>query len=166
VSEVVRPGRPEDLPGVNAIYNHYVAHSHATFEIEPVTAAAREEWAQHYAETGRYRLLVVADDDQVLGWATSSPFAERAAYETSVQVSVYLDPTATGRRLGARLYGALLPLLEGEDLHRAYGGIALPNPASVALHERFGFREAGRFHEQGRKFGRYWDVVWLERPLG
>ena len=166
MSEVVRPGRAEDLPGINAIYNHYVARSHATFEIEPVTAAAREEWAQHYADTGRYRLLVVADDDRVLGYATSSPFADRAAYETSVQVSVYLDPTVTGRGLGARLYGALLPVLDGEDLHRAYGGIALPNPASIALHERFGFREAGRFHEQGRKFGRYWDVVWLERPLG
>ena len=75
-------------------------------------------------------------------------------------------PRRDGRGLGALLYGALLPALEDEDLHRAYGGVALPNPASVALHERFGFREAARYSEQGRKFGRYWDVVWLERPLG
>ena len=61
----MRPGRAGDLPGINAIYNHYVTHSPATFEIEPVTAAAREEWAQHYADTGRYRLLVVADDERV-----------------------------------------------------------------------------------------------------
>jgi phosphinothricin acetyltransferase len=125
----------------------------------------RVEWASHYADSGRYRLLVVGDDD-VLGFATSSPYKDRAAYETSVELSVYLDPDATGRGLGAQLYGTLIPLIEHEDLHRAYGGIALPNPASVALHERLGFREVARYTEQGRKFGRYWDVVWLERPLG
>jgi phosphinothricin acetyltransferase len=165
MSEVVRPATAADLERINEIYNHYVVHSHATFEIEPVTMAARREWATHYAATGRHRLLVVADD-RVLGYATSSPYHLRAAYETSVEVSVYVDPDATGRGLGGLLYGALLPALEGEDLHRAYGGVSLPNPASVALHERFGFREAGRYSEQGRKFGRYWDVVWLERPLG
>src|SRR5271169_3459146 len=161
MSEVVRPATAADLERLNEIYNHYVVHSHATFEIEPVTMAARRGWATHYAATGRYRLLVAADD-RVLGYATSSPYHLRAAYETSVEVSVYVDPDATGRGLGALLYGALLPALEGEDLHRAYGGVALPNPASVALHERFGFREAARYSEQGRKFGRYWDVVWLE----
>ena len=165
MSAVVRPATAADLERINAIYNHYVAHSAATFQIEPVTMAEREEWATHYADAGRYRLLVAADDD-VLGFATSSPYKRRAAYETSVELSVYLDPDATGRGLGAALYGTLIPLLEREDLHRAYGGIALPNPASIALHERFGFREVARYSEQGRKFGRYWDVVWLERPLG
>ena len=164
MNEVVRPAGAADLARINAIYNHYVLHSHATFEIEPVTMAEREDWASHYADSGRYRLLVVADDD-VLGFATSSPYHLRAAYETSVELSVYVDPDATGRGLGARLYGTLIPLLEREDLHRAYGGVSLPNASSVALHERFGFREAARYSEQGRKFGRYWDVVWLERPL-
>ena len=164
MNEVVRPAGAGDLARINAIYNHYVLHSHATFEIEPVTMAEREDWASHYADSGRYRLLVVADDD-VLGFATSSPYHVRAAYETSVELSVYVDPDATGRGLGARLYGTLIPLLEREDLHRAYGGVSLPNASSVALHERFGFREAARYSEQGRKFGRYWDVVWLERPL-
>lgn len=166
MSEVVRPARAADLERINAIYNHYVEHSHATFEIEPVTMAAREEWARHYADSGRHRLLVATGDDGVVGYATSSPYNPRDAYETSVELSVYLDPDATGRGVGALLYGALLPMLEREDLHRAYGGVALPNPASLALHERFGFREAARYSEQGRKFGRYWDVVWLERPLG
>ena len=165
MNEVVRPAGAGDLARINAIYTHYVLHSHATFEIEPVTMAEREDWASHYADSGRYRLLVVADDD-VLGFATSSPYHLRAAYETSVELSVYVDPDATGRGLGARLYGTLIPLLEREDLHRAYGGVSLPNASSVALHERFGFREAARYSEQGRKFGRYWDVVWLERPLG
>jgi len=165
MNEVVRPAGAGDLARINAIYNHYVLHSHATFEIEPVTMAEREDWASHYADSGRYRLLVVADDD-VLGFATSSPYHLRAAYETSVELSVYVDPDATGRGLGARLYGTLIPLLEREDLHRAYGGVSLPHASSVALHERFGFREAARYSEQGRKFGRYWDVVWLERPLG
>ncbi|HEV2309568.1 MAG TPA: GNAT family N-acetyltransferase, partial [Acidimicrobiia bacterium] len=156
MTETVRPAVAADLARINEIYNHYIVHSHATFQVEPVTMAEREEWASHYADAGRYRLLVVADDD-VLGYATSSPYHNRPAYETSVEVSVYLDADATGRGLGAQLYGTLIPLLEREDLHRAYGGVALPNPASVALHERFGFREVARYSEQGRKFGRYWD---------
>ena len=166
MNDAVRPATAADLERIDAIYNHYVVHSHATFEIEPVTAAAREEWASHYSDSGRHRLLVATDDGEVLGYATSSPYHPRAAYETSVELSVYVDPAATGRGLGARLYGALIPILEREDLHRAYGGVALPNPASMALHERFGFREVARYSEQGRKFGRYWDVAWVERPLG
>jgi phosphinothricin acetyltransferase len=83
-----------------------------------------------------------------------------------VETSVYLAPDAVGRGAGTRLYEKLFKALEGEDVHRAYAGIALPNPASVGLHERFGFKRAGHFTEQGRKFGRYWDVAWYEKALG
>ena len=161
----VRAGRPEDLAAINDIYNHYVLETAATFEVEPVTMAARREWFEHYAPTGRHRLFVAAAGEHVLGYATSSPYQPRAAYETSVEVSVYLDPASRRQGLGSRLYAALFAALEAEDLHRAYGGIAMPNPASVALHERFGFRQAGYFTEQGRKFGRYWDVAHYEKPL-
>jgi phosphinothricin acetyltransferase len=67
--------------------------------------------------------------------------------------------------VGSALYGELFKILEGEDVHRAYAGITLPNPASVALHRRFGFREIGVFREVGRKLGCYWDVAWYEKPL-
>ena len=161
----VRPARPEDLARIHDIYNHYVLHSQATFDVEPMTWPDRHAWARQYAATGPYRLVVVTSADGVMGYATSSRYKARAAYETSVEFSVYLDPQATGQGLGAVLYAALLSSLESEDLHRAYGGITLPNPASVALHERFGFRQVAVFNEQGRKFGRYWDVAWFERPL-
>ncbi len=162
---VVRAGRVEDLVAINDIYNHYIRETAITFEIEPVTMDARREWFGHYAPTGRHRLLVAAAGDDVLGYATSSEYKDRAAYETSVEVSVYLDPGSVGRGLGARLYAALLAALEPEDVHRAYGGVAMPNPASVALHERFGFRLVAYFTEQGRKFGRYWDVAYYEKAL-
>jgi phosphinothricin acetyltransferase len=71
-----------------------------------------------------------------------------------------------GRGAGSRLYEGLFKSLEGQDVHRAYAGIALPNPASIGLHERFGFKRVAHFTEQGRKFGRYWDVAWYEKPVG
>jgi phosphinothricin acetyltransferase len=161
----VRTGTHDDLPGINDIYNHYVRHTAITFEVEPVTMTARRRWFDGYAASGRHRLLVAADGEHPVGYATSSRYQPRAAYETSVEVSVYLHPDAVGRGLGTRLYAALLLALEPEDVHRAYGGVAMPNPASVALHERFGFRRAGYFSEQGRKFGRYWDVAVYEKVL-
>ena len=84
----------------------------------------------------------------------------------SVETTVYLDPAATGSGLGTLLYGTLIDRLVGDDrLHRAYGGIALPNDASVALHEKLGFEHVGTYREVGRKFGRYWDVAWFEKDL-
>ena len=102
----------------------------------------------------------------VLGYATSSPFRPKPAYSTSVEVSVYCAPEAAGRGIGTLLYKALFEALEGEDLHRAYAGIAQPNEASARLHARFGFRHIGTYEEVGRKFGRYWDVAWYEKKLG
>jgi phosphinothricin acetyltransferase len=102
----------------------------------------------------------------VIGYASSSRFRPKPGYETSVETSIYLVPEAIGKGAGSRLYETLFKSLEGEDLHRAYAGIALPNPQSIALHERFGFKRVALYTEQGRKFGRYWDVAWFEKPLG
>src|SRR5437879_4042526 len=105
-----------------------------------MTMDARREWFTHYASSGRYRLLVALAVEGVIGYACSSPFRPKAGYETSVETSVYLAPEAVGRGAGSRLYEELFRALGGEDLHRAYAGIALPNPASIALHERFKFK--------------------------
>jgi phosphinothricin acetyltransferase len=162
----VRPATVDDLSAVNDIYNQYVGEAHYTFDLEPMTMEARREWFTHYSETGRHRLLVAVSEGRVIGYACSSRFRPKPAYETSVETSVYLAPGAIGRGAGARLYEKLFKTLEGEDVHRAYAGIALPNPDSIGLHERFGFKRVGHFTEQGRKFGRYWDVAWYEKPLG
>lgn len=154
-----------DLHQLNDLYNHYVLHSHATFDVRPITMAERVEWFRHYREMGRHRILVAAAGDRVLGFATTSPYRLREAYETSVETTVYVARDATGRGLGSSLYAELFRAVEGEDLHRAIGGVALPNDASVALHRRFGFTQVAHFSEQGRKFGRYWDVVYFEKRL-
>lgn len=163
---VIRPAGEEDLGAINDIYNHYVVETHVTFDEEPMSMEARREWFGHYAGTGRHRVLVAEEDGKVTGFATSSRLRPKPGYLTSVETSIYLAPDAIGKGVGARLYGELFKSLEGEDLHRAYAGIALPNPASIALHEKFGFKRVALFSEQGRKFGRYWDVAWFEKPLG
>ena len=103
---------------------------------------------------------------QVLGYATSSQFNPRPAYSTSVEVSVYVAPEAYGRGIGTLLYEHLFEALKGQDLHRAYAGVTVPNDASVRLHQRFGFELAGTYREAGRKFGRYHDVQRYEKALG
>jgi phosphinothricin acetyltransferase len=161
----IRPAAIEDLHQLNDLYNHYVVHSHATFDVRPVTMAERAEWFRRYWKTGRHRVLVAVAGAHVLGYASAGPYRPREAYETSVETTVYLAPDAAGKRLGTRLYTELFRTIEGEDLHRAIAGVALPNEASVALHRRLGFTQVGRFTEQGRKFGRYWDVANFEKPL-
>lgn len=162
-SITIAPASVGDLEAINEIYNHYVRTSAVTFDLEPRTMTWRRDWFATYADEGRHRLLVARDGGGVLGYASSSPYRPRAAYGPSVETSVYLGAEHIGRGIGRALYAALLAELEGQDVHRAYAGIALPNPASVRLHERLGFRRVGYFSEQGRKFGRYWDVVWYER---
>lgn len=136
-----------------------------SFDLELPTTGWRREWFERFSDRGRHRLLVARDDGEAIAYAASVPYRPRAAYGPSVETSLYVSPTHLGRGVGSALYGALLSELEREDVHRAYAGIAMPNPASVRLHERCGFRRAGYFTEQGRKFGRYWDVAWFERSF-
>jgi len=102
---------------------------------------------------------------QAMGYASSSQFRTKAAYDTTVESSIYCRAEVVGRGVGTMLYRALFETLKGEDVNRIVAGVTLPNPASLALHERCGFRQVGAFSSVGRKFGRYWDVAWLERPL-
>ena len=162
---LVRPATQDDLGSVNEIYNEYVVQSHATFDVAPTTMEWRQDWFGYHGLGGRYRVMVAVADERVIGYASSSRFRPKPAYETSIEVSVYIRGDAVGRGVGARLYTGLFAELRGEDIYRAYAGIALPNPASAALHERFGFKKVAHFTEQGRKFGRYWDVAWYEKAL-
>ncbi|WP_411092875.1 GNAT family N-acetyltransferase [Streptomyces sp. 049-1] len=163
----VRPGVEDDLKALTDLYNHYVRETPITFDTEPFTVEERRPWLLSHPEDGPYRLRVATDADsqEILGYATSSPYRAKPAYGTSVETTVYVAPGAGGRGVGTLLYTSLFEALAGEDLHRAYAGIAQPNEASARLHERFGFRYVGTYREVGRKFGRYWDVAWYERPL-
>ncbi|MDI3421772.1 GNAT family N-acetyltransferase [Streptomyces luteolus] len=164
----VRPGTEGDLDPLTEIYNHYVRETAITFDTVPFTPEERLPWLHSHPEDGRHRLLVAQQTpgSPILGYATSSAFRPKPAYETSVEVSVYLTPDAAGRGVGTLLYTSLFDVLSTEDVHRAYAGIALPNAPSVHLHERFGFRHVGTYAEVGRKFDQYWDVAWYEKRLG
>lgn len=160
---MIRDAVAQDLPRLTEIYNHYVTSSLATFDTEPF--ADRSEWFSHYGAPPHW-LLVASLDGVVAGYATSSPHRPKAGYRSSVETSVYLDPAATGRGLGHALYRELLARVDAAGVHRSLAGIAVPNDASVALHERCGFRRVGVFTEVGTKLGRYVDVAWYERPAG
>jgi phosphinothricin acetyltransferase len=162
----VRLAADGDLAAVTEIYNHYVRETAITFDVEPYTVGARREWFAQFGPRGRYRLLVAEEAGTVIGYAGTLRFRPKAAYDPSVEVTVYLLPGSTGRGLGARLYERLFAELRGEDVHRAYAGITLPNYASISLHRRFGFRSVGVMHQVGRKLGRFWDVGWFEKELG
>lgn len=162
----IRPGRAGDLREIVEVYNHYVERTPVTFEVAALRPADRRAWFREHSCGGRYRLWVAADADTgVLGWATSGPFRPRAAYATTVEASVYCRPEFVGRGIGSKLYTSLFDSIREEDIERVVAGVTLPNPASVRLHLSFGFRRVGTFHRVGRKFGRYWDVAWFERPL-
>ncbi|MFJ9059794.1 MULTISPECIES: GNAT family N-acetyltransferase [unclassified Streptomyces] len=167
----VRPGVEADLEALTDIYNHYVRETALTFDTVAFTPDQRLPWLHSHPEDGPHRLLVALEprtrDDapHVLGYATSSPYRPKPAYGTSVEVSVYCAPGATGRGIGTLLYKALFEALAGEDIHRAYAAIAQPNEPSARLHDAFGFRHVGTYTEVGRKFDRYWDVSWYEKPL-
>ncbi|MFI6371234.1 GNAT family N-acetyltransferase [Streptomyces sp. NPDC050546] len=163
----VRPGVEADLEALTALYNHYVRETAITFDTAVFTPEERRPWLLSHPVDGPHRLMVATgtNSQEILGYATSSPFRQRPAYATSVETTVYVAP-GTGRRgVGTLLYRALFEALSGEDLHRAYAGIALPNEGSVRLHERCGFQYVGTYREVGRKFDRYWDVAWYEKPL-
>jgi phosphinothricin acetyltransferase len=161
----IRPAVGGDLPRLTEIYNHYVVHTPVTFDVEPYTVERREAWFSQFGALGRYRLLVAEENGRVMGYAGTTRFRPKAAYETTVETTIYLDQKAIGAGIGSRLYGALFEELKHEDIRRIVAGYTLPNPASARLHERFGFKKVGVFTENGRKFGRYWDVAWNERPL-
>ena len=162
----VRPAVLDDLPALTAIYNHYIVNTTITFDLQPFAPEGRRAWFDEHAAVGRHRLLVAADaDGTVAGYATTSRWRPKAAYDTTVESSVYCRPDARGRGVGTQLYAALFEALAVEDIHRVVAGIGQPNPASVALHQRFGFKPVGVFSSVGRKFGQYWDVAWFERAM-
>jgi phosphinothricin acetyltransferase len=161
---MIRPATAQDAAAIAAIYAHYVEHTTISFE-EQVPSAA--EMARRIDDVAAHGLpwLVLEQDGRIAGYAYGGIWKGRSAYRHTVEASVYLDPTAGGRGYGSRLYDALFDVLREQGRHSVIASIALPNPASVALHERFGFAQVGRFREVGRKFGQWHDVGYWQLLL-
>jgi phosphinothricin acetyltransferase len=160
---MIRTASPADAQGICTIYNHYVANTIITFEEEPISIdemAGRIEEVTHglpwylYEESGR-----------VVGYAYAIPWKSRSAYRYSVESAVYVSSDCLGNGVGSKLYRALITELKGRSLHCVIGGIALPNAASIALHEKMGFEKVAQFREVGWKFQRRIDVGYWELLL-
>ena len=161
----IRPAGPGHASAIAAIYNHYIASTTVTFETEPVTAADMQARIED-THAASLPWLVATDDDRVLGYAYASKWKGRCAYRYSVESTVYLDAAQTGRGIGRALYSMLLDDLRARGLHAVIGGVALPNAASIALHEALGFRKVAHFEQVGFKQDRWIDVGYWQLLLG
>ena len=161
---IIRDADASDASIIASIYNHYVAETIVTFDEQPVTVA---EMARRVEEVQAASLpwLVAEQEHRVVGYAYAAPWKRRAAYRFSVEITVYLDPNHFGRGLGTRLYNELFAILRRSQAHAVIGGIALPNDASVALHEKFGMHKVAVFEEVGFKFNRWIDVGYWQLTL-
>lgn len=162
---LVRHAVLADLPGLVELRNHYVLNTYATFDTECHTVASLRPWLESFADHGRYQLLVADVGGVVAGYCCSQPYRPHPAFADTIETSIYIAPGCTNQGLGRTLYETLFHALREEPLHRACVGIALPNPGSVALHRRFGFRQVGVFSEYARKNGERISSVWMERAL-
>jgi phosphinothricin acetyltransferase len=160
----LRAATAADADAVAAIYNHYVAHTIVTFEEEAVAASEMALRIQSIAAAS-LPWLIAERQGEVVGYAYSRPWRERRAYRFSAEVTVYVAPGSTGGGVGSRLYERLLPLTQRRGIHAVVGVIALPNDASVALHEKFGLSKVAHLKEVGFKFERWIDVGYWERVL-
>lgn len=161
---MIRLATTDDAAVIAQIYNHYIASTTVTFE---ENALAEAEMAERVTSTLGSELpwLVFENDGVVLGYAYASPWSGRCAYRYSAEITVYLDPNAVGQGVGTTLYEALLRELKQRDYRTVIGGIALPNEASIALHEKFGMKKVGHFEEVGFKFDRWIDVGYWQGKL-
>jgi L-amino acid N-acyltransferase YncA len=159
----IRLATEDDAEQIQAIYAPYVRDTAISFEIEPPSV---EEMRQRVIEVlQRAPWLVCEHAGAVLGYAYAGKYRVRAAYQWSVDVSVYIDPSAHRRGIGRGLYTSLMALLHLQGYYNAYAGITLPNPASVGLHEALGFVPVGVYHQVGHKLGAWHDVGWWQRAL-
>ncbi len=164
----IRAATTADAAAIAAIYAPIVEGTTISFELQPPSVA---EMAERISKTLQRLPWLVSENDQgqVSGYVYASPHRERAAYQWAVDVSAYVHSSARGTGVGKRLYLALFNELVALGYHQAFAGIALPNAASVALHESVGFEHLGTYRNVGFKLGAWHNVGWWQkelRPLG
>jgi L-amino acid N-acyltransferase YncA len=165
---LIRPAVLSDSPGILEIYNDAVLKTTASYDYEPRTLEHRQEWMTA-RQAERYPILVAvrqeAGRERVLGWSALNPYHARMGYRFTAENSIYVAEEVRGQGLGARLLAPLLPAAEARGLHAIIAVIDASNEASLRLHARFGFQQVGHFKQVGYKFGRWLDVIYLERLL-
>ena len=160
---MIRTVEITDAEAICRIYNHYVAEAIVTFEEQPVPVAEIENRIRQLAVA--YPWVVIEQDQRLVGYAYASPWKTRSAYRYAVESGVYVAPDYYRRGLGTELYTRLISDLRKKRFHGVVAGIALPNPASIALHEKLGYEKVAQFREIGLKFNRWIDVGYWELIL-
>jgi L-amino acid N-acyltransferase len=162
----VRTAVLDDAEAIRGIYNHEVTTTTSTFDLVPRTLAEQQRWLQ--ARSGAFAAIVAVDDDRggaVAGFASLSPYKDRAAYSTTVEDSVYVDRTMSGRGVGTLLLTRLLDVARASGFHAVMARIEASGTASRALHAKCGFELVGIERQVGRKFNRWLDVAVMQRLL-
>ena len=159
-SVMIRPAEVKDAEAICNIYNHYVENTTITFEEQAVAIDDMRERISGIIITLPF--CVYEDNNRVTGYAYAAKWRARSAYKYTVETTVYIDKENTGKGIGTQLYQRLLSELKDKGIHRAIGGIALPNESSVALHEKMGFEKVAEFNEVGYKFERWINVGYWE----
>lgn len=160
---MIRPVQPSDAEQICTIYNEYVKNSRSTFEENPVTVDVMVSRIQKI--TKNYPWLVYEQQGNVIGYTCATQWKERAAYRHTVETGIYIDSNRLGKGVGSSLKGAMLDKLKEQSFHCVISGIALPNPASVALCEKFGFKKVAHFKEVGFKLNEWVDVGYWQLLL-
>ncbi|MEP1095800.1 MAG: arsinothricin resistance N-acetyltransferase ArsN1 family B [Cyclobacteriaceae bacterium] len=165
---MIRIATSDDSKAISDIYNYYVLNSHSTFETEPVSVEEMGQRIERVTREFQLPWLVFEIDGKIAGYTYATQWKPRAAYEKTVETTVYLHQEEFGKGIGSQLYIGLLEQLENSGYHAILGGIAQPNEASIALHEKLGFVKVGQLKEVGLKFNKwvdvgYWQLIFSEK---
>ena len=159
----IKPAKPDDAEAILNIYAPYITDTCVSFETEVPTIAEFTERMNNIIKSYPYLVCEIGGD--IVGYAYASRHRERAAYKYSADVSIYIKPEYQRKGIGKALYTKLFELLREREIYTVYAGITLPNDSSAALHKSLGFKEVGIYHNVGYKFGKWLDVLWLEKPI-
>lgn len=159
----IRFANSNDCPSILKIYSQYI-HTPITFEY---TLPAQQEFTERIAAiSSTYPYLVCEENNTITGYAYAARHRDRAAYQWSAELSIYLDQSSTAKGLGRQLYTTLINILKLQGIRTVYGGVTVPNEKSEAFHKALGFRILGSFHNVGYKDGKWRDVTWFEKEIG
>jgi L-amino acid N-acyltransferase len=157
---LIRQAEIRDLPAILEIYNDAIRNLAATFDLAEQTLDAREEWFKKFGD--KYPLIVAEIDGEIAGYCGLSPYNQKAAFAKTVELSIYLSDRHRGKGTGKALMEEILTKGKQMGFHTVISGITAGNDVSVKMHEKFGFKIAGRLKEVGYKFGQWHDVIYMQ----
>ena len=159
----IRPATEADLPGLLEIYNDAVLHTTATYDYEPRTLEQRRQWFEDHRRDNYAVFVAVDETGRIVGWSALNPYHARPGYRFTTENSVYIAADRRGQGIGKQLLAPLIDAARARGLHTIIAAIDATNEASLRLHARFGFEQVGHFKQVGFKFGRWLDVIYLEK---